>query len=695
MADKRILELSLHTSLTLSDVIPIVSNNETKKTTYGSLYYGIRDGLVSGSSQIDYTQITNVPNNLISGSSQITILGFVSSSITGSSVITASFDTNTRNLTFTKGNSTQFSVNIPDVSGSSLPLGVVSGSEQITSFGFVSGSYETTGRGIVSSSAQITSFGFISSSQTIDTGSFAITGSNIFRGDQTISGSLFISGTTEFGGDLVPKVARGATLGTLDRPFRDIYLQSASINIASDIPGGRGASISNADGNVTIQAAGFQLKSGSFIAFEVSETARTVIRVPQIPAGDIGAFSIIGNASGAYQPITGEGSMVHITGNDGKLNRFNMDSFGTGSFNSMVFRTGRGTAASPLQLKANDTILRLAGAGWKNDTGFGGPSAGFSAVSIDFVSLNDQTSTTAGTQQQFYNSPLNGNVRTLSATLDASGLFVSGAFTSSLEEGYAWVGGNGNRTTLVSTASFEKTGRGILSGSISYTSLTNIPLGIVSGSSQISFNGIIDKPTLVSGSSQIDITQTSGTLDISSRTNLAVSDTLTIDMMLTGDTLSANAIGGIVSGSSQLTSSLDLRYAVTGSNVFTAGQTITGSVTITGSIIMDGTAQTYFSHTVTNPSNYVLHQFLTSSYHGGTYAFSVHDDSTGKVTIYSNYIVAQGAGHIDSKIGGDSKLECTVGSPNPTFAVGFSGGYAQFKVTDTGTFTYRGIVQIY
>ena len=133
MADKRILELSLHTSLTLSDVIPIVSNNETKKTTYGSLYYGIRDGVVSGSSQIDYTQITNVPNNLISGSSQITILGFVSSSITGSSVITASFDTNTRNLTFTKGNSTQFSVNIPDVSGSSLPAGVVSGSSQLTS----------------------------------------------------------------------------------------------------------------------------------------------------------------------------------------------------------------------------------------------------------------------------------------------------------------------------------------------------------------------------------------------------------------------------------------------------------------------------------------------------------------------------------------------------------------------------------
>jgi hypothetical protein len=161
--------------------------------------------------------------------------------------------------------------------------------------------------------------------------------------------------------------------------------------------------------------------SGSFL---VDKSGRTQLIVPNIPAGDVGAFSIVGNPLNSYQPVTSDGSMVHITGNDGKLNRFNMDSFGTGSFNSMVFRTGRGTAASPLQLKANDTILRLAGAGWKNDTGFGGPSAGFSAVSIDFVSLNDQTSTTAGTQQRFYNSPLNQNVRTLSAAIDTDGLIV-------------------------------------------------------------------------------------------------------------------------------------------------------------------------------------------------------------------------------------------------------------------------------
>jgi hypothetical protein len=60
----------------------------------------------------------SAPAGTISGSAQITALGFVSSSVTASSLITASFDNGTRNLTFTKGDNTTFAVNIPDVSGS-------------------------------------------------------------------------------------------------------------------------------------------------------------------------------------------------------------------------------------------------------------------------------------------------------------------------------------------------------------------------------------------------------------------------------------------------------------------------------------------------------------------------------------------------------------------------------------------------
>jgi hypothetical protein len=65
-------------------------------------------------------------------------------------------------------------------------------------------------------------------------------------------------------------------------------------------------------------------------------------------------------------------------------------------------------------------------------------------------------------------------------------------------------------------------------------------------------NNLYASNGVVSGSSQVDITLTTGTLDISSRTNLAVSDTTNVDMILTGDTLSANLKGGVVSGSSQI-----------------------------------------------------------------------------------------------------------------------------------------------
>lgn len=73
---------------------------------------------------------------------------------------------------------------------SNVPGGIISGSSQISALGFVTESGDNTPAGTVSSSAQIEEFGFITSSSDIDTGSFAITGSNRFVGTQYISGAL-------------------------------------------------------------------------------------------------------------------------------------------------------------------------------------------------------------------------------------------------------------------------------------------------------------------------------------------------------------------------------------------------------------------------------------------------------------------------------------------------------------------------
>ncbi len=109
----------------------------------------------------------------------------------------------------------------------------------------------------------------------------------------------------------------------------------------------------------------------------------------------------------------------------------------------------------------------------------------------------------------------------------------------------------------------------VVSGSINYTSVLNKPT-LVSGSSQISFTGITNKPTLISGSSQVSFT------GITNKPTL-----ISGSAQITYSGLSGIPVG-IVSGSAQIAA---LGYATTGSNQFKASQVITGSLTVTGAIV--------------------------------------------------------------------------------------------------------------
>ena len=70
-----------------------------------------------------------------------------------------------------------------------------------------------------------------------------ISGGNDFIGDQIVTGSLFVSGTTELGGDVLPKIRQGSSLGTLEKPFSALFVSSGSIFIQSDIEGETAAEI--------------------------------------------------------------------------------------------------------------------------------------------------------------------------------------------------------------------------------------------------------------------------------------------------------------------------------------------------------------------------------------------------------------------------------------------------------------------
>jgi hypothetical protein len=156
---------------------------------------------------------------------------------------------------------------------------------------------------------------------------------------------------------------------------------------------------------------------------------------------------------------------------------------------------------------------------------------------------------------------------------------ITGSATSASYVEYSNVA---NKPTLVSGSSqitysgLSDIPSGIVSGSsqITYSGISSIPSGIVSGSSQVSFNGITDKPTLVSGSSQITYSGISG------------------------------IPSGIVSGSSQVAA---LGFATTSSNTFRADQVITGSLFISQNLVVAGSSSIqYISSSVVNIADNII-----------------------------------------------------------------------------------------
>ena len=294
-----------------------------------------------------------------------------------------------------------------------------------------SASLATTGSNVFRGNQIVTGSLFTTGSNTLIgsttlTGSLNITGSTTQTGNNTLIGTTTLTGSIFINGDIIPEVSSSFDLGSLTNPWRSIYVQSGSISIQSDTPGGIPAVISNANGNVTFAGAGFQLKSGSFVPFEISSSARTIIRVPDIPANDVGGLSIIGSSTGVYQGVTNAGGLLHLTSNDGQSSRITSDAYGINSVVAYVGRKARGTAATPLPVQSGDTLTRISTIGWT------GPEYGFlmsasstiASTAIETVALENFTTSSFGTRHTFYNAPLGGTLRTLSAQIDTTGITI-------------------------------------------------------------------------------------------------------------------------------------------------------------------------------------------------------------------------------------------------------------------------------
>jgi hypothetical protein len=230
--------------------------------------------VISSSAQITslgfISSSTTIPAGTISSSAQITLFGFVSSSIDITSLNSFTSSQSSLNTAFTNGisarlqtssfneytasQSTSSLVNrlnaIESVSGSWITesetgsfltslSGAISSSTQISDLGFVTGSYTTINsfNSLTQSFNSISqSFNVISGSVgTIDFSTLATTASNTFIGNQTINGALEISQSIhnwEFGTDGILKLNNGYGEIYADADSGSVRIGTAAENVA-------------------------------------------------------------------------------------------------------------------------------------------------------------------------------------------------------------------------------------------------------------------------------------------------------------------------------------------------------------------------------------------------------------------------------------------------------------------------------
>jgi hypothetical protein len=155
---------------------------------------------------------------------------------------------------------------------------------------------------------------------------------------------LTSSGIVVGADSIVPATPQGASLGTADKPFKELFLQSGSLSIESDTEGVEPTVISNADGNILISAGGMQLLgSGAFVAktgsFDYISGSMTQV-------GDYtqnGNYNMTGNKT-----ITGS---LNITGS---LYINSNKQFNYGQFYDTTTQSGSANTAYAMKLNTTD-----------------------------------------------------------------------------------------------------------------------------------------------------------------------------------------------------------------------------------------------------------------------------------------------------------------------------------------------------
>jgi len=560
--------------------------------------------------------------------------------------------------------------------------------------------------GSLSSSIATTTLGTKNRVDSIEakTGSYATTGSNIFQGNQTITGSLYISQ------DLI--VAGSSSIQNISSSILNIADNIITVNALN--PSVRFGGLAVIDSGSSPQVSGsilFDSVNDQWIFIhqnQSSVTSSILLMGPQ-------TFNNIGNeAFPTNNRLLKSVNAEHLGDSNISDNGTTVTILSNTIINGTISATGTTIVSGSAQILHDSTSGYTANrhidhtavsisAG--NGLSGGGDISTTRTLTLDTGSVHflDGVKKELNTE-----GVISGSSQILVGTTIHSGSFFNGI---SVVSGSAQVSFNGitDKPTLVSGSS-QVSFNGItdkptlVSGSsqISYTGLSNIPSGIVSssaqtianlpsgtvsgsaqvlngttihsgsffngisvvsGSAQISFNGIIDKPTLVSGSSQITygsissipsgIVSGSGQIDLTATTNYA-----------SGILTRLNAVG-VFSGSAQVDLTATTNYA-------------SGILTRLNAVgVFSGSAQVTLSST-TGYGSVINQAVLTTS----SPTFSTVNAATFSDG-YINYTLAQ-----INRTGGFVELQYASGGGVKMFG----GGATPITFATTGGATFSGAI---
>jgi hypothetical protein len=285
------------------------------------------------------------------------------------------------------------------------------------------------------------------------------------------------TGTTTSGGNIVPGNIAD-TLGTIAKPWKDIYITQGSLYIGDINPAVDAVSLKNTSGYVVVSRGGLKVtdNTDTFEILQLDNTGKLILKSLQPLLTTTAALSLVGNLSGYQLPTSNLGVMMQATGTQDQPSRIYLDGIGVQSgglnaYAAYIGRSARGTALSPTQSLTGDIIARFGGNAYATSLGVNS----ISNVRIDMVTTENQTNTNRGSRLEFWTTDIGSATPTRSVHIDSQGIDLSEAADTnagvtfkngSLLKYWPSVTGNANKILRTDGTNFFWAAETVVSGTV-------------------------------------------------------------------------------------------------------------------------------------------------------------------------------------------------------------------------------------